>query len=180
MAEQHSERVPNKMRSIYDSITALTDRVCAERLDEEYARLARKMTAALSRKRPSPLERGRHDVWACAIVYAIGQQNFLFDRSQTPSMSTAELCAAFGVSPSTAANKAKMIRDLLDIQWMDPEWWRPSMLYEHPIAWLISVNGFIVDARCVPREIQEEAFSLGLIPFLPEPEQHGSSGRQNV
>jgi len=37
----------------------------------------------------------------------------------------------------------------------------------NPMAWLIKVNGFIVDARHAPRENQEEAFLRGLIPFLP-------------
>jgi hypothetical protein len=29
------------------------------------------------------------------------------------------------------------------------------------------VNGLIVDARYVPRQIQEEAFRKGLIPYIP-------------
>lgn len=35
------------------------------------------------------------------------------------------------------------------------------------MAWLIQVNGLIVDARHASREIQEEAFRRGLIPYLP-------------
>jgi hypothetical protein len=35
------------------------------------------------------------------------------------------------------------------------------------MAWFIQVNGLIVDARRAPREIQEEAFRQGLIPYLP-------------
>jgi hypothetical protein len=30
------------------------------------------------------------------------------------------------------------------------------------------VNGFIIDVRHAPREIQEEAFRKGLIPYLPD------------
>jgi hypothetical protein len=37
----------------------------------------------------------------------------------------------------------------------------------NPMAWMISVNGFILDARYAPRPIQEEAFRKGLIPYLP-------------
>jgi hypothetical protein len=54
-----SERVPTKMRERYDAIVALTDAVCAEHLTEEFAQLARQLTAALGRKRPSPLASGR-------------------------------------------------------------------------------------------------------------------------
>jgi len=51
------------MKPIYDEITALTDSVCRQHLDEEYAQLARKMTAALARKRPSPLENNPFAWW---------------------------------------------------------------------------------------------------------------------
>jgi len=33
---------------------------------------------------------------------------------------------------------------------------------------MIPVNGVIVDMRTTPREIQEQAYQLGLIPFIPE------------
>src|SRR3990172_3068436 len=38
---------------------------------------------------------------------------------------------------------------------------------ENPMAWMISVDGLIVDVRHAPRPIQEEAFRKGLIPYLP-------------
>ncbi len=37
-----------------------------------------------------------------------------------------------------------------------------------PKDWLIMVNGFIVDARSMPREVQEMAFQKGLIPYMPD------------
>ena len=50
-----SEKIPKKMQEKYDAIVTLTDEVCKEHLDDEYAQLARQATAALCRKRPSPL-----------------------------------------------------------------------------------------------------------------------------
>ena len=79
-----------------------------------------------------------------------------------------ELCAWFGVAASTGGNKAKQIRDMLRINQLDGKWMIPSMVGKHPLAWMISVNGFIVDARSLPRPIQEEAYRKGLIPYLPE------------
>jgi hypothetical protein len=43
-----------------------------------------------------------------------------------------------------------------------------SRIDRHPTAWLISVNGLMIDARSAPREVQEEAFDRGFIPYLPE------------
>lgn len=57
-----SERVPKKMQAKFDEIVVFTDRVCKEYLDEEYAQLARQATAALCRKRSSPLAKGADSV----------------------------------------------------------------------------------------------------------------------
>ena len=94
--------------------------------------------------------------------------NFLFDKSQKPYLRADELCKLFGVSPSTGGNKSQVIRKMFDMMQMDPRWTVPSMMNKNPLAWMIQVNGFIVDARYAPRAIQEEAFRKGLIPYIPE------------
>jgi len=160
-------KVPKNMQAIYDEIVALTDAVCATHLSEEYAALSRKMAAALGRKRPSPLAQGRLNTWACGIVYALGQVNFLFDKSQTPYVSAQELAALFGVSATTAGGKAKAIRQMLKIRFFDWQWMLPSRIADNPAVWLLSVNGLIVDVRDMPREVQEIALEKGLIPYIP-------------
>jgi len=167
------EKVPKKMQVVYEAIAALTDKVCREHLNEEFAQLSRQMAATLSRKRPSPLVSGKPESWACGILYALGQVNFLFDRSQTPLMSAQELADLFGVSQQTAGDKAKQIRDLLRINRLGWTWMLPSRQDDSPLAWMISVNGYIVDARYVSREIQELAFAKGLIPYIPREKQNG-------
>ncbi len=63
--------------------------------------------------------------------------------------------------------KSKQIRDLLDMYQMTPDWTLPSKIDKNPLIWMIQVNGIIIDARHAPREIQEEAFRKGLIPYIP-------------
>ena len=43
----------------------------------------------------------------------------------------------------------------------------PSRLADNPLVWMVEVNGFVVDVRMIPRDVQEEAHRLGLIPFVP-------------
>ena len=64
--------------------------------------------------------------------------------------------------------KSKQIRDLLDMCQMDPNWTLPSMIDDNPLVWMIQVNGLIIDAHYATREIQEEAFRKGLIPYIPD------------
>jgi hypothetical protein len=169
MADPERERIPIGLRPIYDELVSRTGAVCREHLNEEYAQLCRRLAAALCRKRPSPVTRGRIDSWACGIAYAIGSVNFLSDKSQTPHATMAELCGFFGVSPATGAAKAAEIRRSFKMHQMDPEWCLPSKLDDNPLAWFITVNGFPMDARYAPPEVQEEALRLGLIPYRPRP-----------
>ncbi len=168
MSSASIESVPLKMRPIYDEIVGLTDAFCAAHLNAEYAHVCRALAAKLARKRPSPLGSGRANTWAAAIVHTIGRVNFLSDKSQTPHMRADDLAKLFGLSQSTVGNKSKQIMDLLKIGLMDAEWTLPSQMDRNPMAWLISVNGLILDARHAPREVQEIAFRKGLIPYLPE------------
>jgi Domain of unknown function (DUF6398) len=104
---------------------------------------------------------------AAGIVYALGRVNFLFDESREPYMSAGELCEKFGVSQSTASGKSREIWDVLNLMQMHPDWCLPSMLEENPLAWIIEVNGLPVNAHMMPKEVQEEAYRVGLIPYVP-------------
>lgn len=77
------------------------------------------------------------------------------------------LCAAFGVSQSSGANKARLIRDMFGMYQFDPNWCLPSLVDRNPMVWMLQVNGLIVDVRHMPREDQEIAFQKGLIPYIP-------------
>src|SRR6266851_5391491 len=76
-----SNSIPKGMLAIYERIVGLTDDVCDRQLNSEYRDLARAMTGALCRKRPSPLTSGQPRTWAGGIVYVLGRINFLGDRS---------------------------------------------------------------------------------------------------
>jgi hypothetical protein len=163
-----SQNVPKEMQARFDEITQLTDAFSQAYLNEEYAQLCRQLTATLCRKRPSPLSQGKATTWACGIIHALGMVNFLFDASQTPHIPASQIWDYFGLSSSTMQAKSKQIRDLLGIYPMDPDWTIPSMIDQNPLIWMLQVNGLIVDVRHAPREIQEEAFRKGLIPYIPD------------
>jgi hypothetical protein len=93
--------------------------------------------------------------------------NFLFDKTQKPSMTVADLCAAFGATASTMSSKSRAIRTMFQMHQLDPAWTLPSRIADNPLAWMIEVNGFAIDARFAPLEIQQEAYRRGMIPFLP-------------
>ena len=162
-----SENIPKSMQSIFNNIVELTDLFSKKHLNKEYAQLIRYATAAMCRKRPSPLLRGKINTWACGITYAIGFVNFLFDKSQEPYISAGEMCEAFGISKSTGGSKSKIVKDALNMMQLDPNWCIPSKLDDNPMAWIIQYNGFMVDVRSLPRNIQVIAYEKGIIPYIP-------------
>ena len=155
------------MQATYNAVTTLTDAFCDLHLDFDYRELARATAAALCRKRPSPLSSGQPRTWACGIVYTLGQTNFRCDESFQPSMTIAQLCAAFGVGQSTASAKAKVISAALRIGLLDPTWTVSSLLERNPLVWMAEVNGVLVDLRDMPREVQVIAYEQGMIPYVP-------------
>jgi hypothetical protein len=167
MAATKSEKVPRALEAKYGEIVAITDAFAARHLNDEYRQLIRYAVAALCRKRPSPVEKGRVTTWACAVTHAIGMMNFLFDPSQTPHMKAGDLYRAFGVSQGTGQGKSKLVRDALNMGQMDPRWTLPSRLADNPMVWMVMVDGMVVDIRRMPRELQEAAFAKGLIPYIP-------------
>jgi len=149
-------------------IVGMIDQFCREHLNEEYAGLCRKLTEKLARKRPSPLLSGKPNTWACGIIRTIGWVNYLDDKSQDPHMKLTFIDNAFGVGESTGQGKSKLIRKMLKIRPMEPAWSLRGQMDQNPLAWMIQINGFLVDARFLKREFQEAALRKGLIPYIPE------------
>lgn len=156
----------------FDQILEWVAAFCQKCLNDEYRELCEDLTWAVYEEE-LPLEKGKPAGWAAGIVHAIGFVNFLQDPSLSPHMSSTEIAEGFGVSQQTMQTKSKIIRDAFDLVQFDPDWCLPSLLKDNPLVWMLSVDGFMMDARTAPREVQEEAYRLGIIPYIPadEPER---------
>ena len=143
--QERDSAIPAPARPVYEAIVALTDTFCREQLNTEYATLCRRLAEKLARKRPSPLLSGKPETWACGLVRTIGWVNFLDDSSQTPHLKMTAIDKAFGVGESTGQGKSKTIRTLVKMRPFDPEWTLPSRMGQNPMAWMIQVNGVLVD-----------------------------------
>lgn len=160
-------KIPRRARPYVERVVAVTDALCLEHLDAEYADLCRLLVGKLGRKRPSPLTRGNPQIWGAGAVYAIGQLNFLFDKSQPVHLTADELSDAMDVKKTTMSNKAKLIRDTLNLSHFDTEFSRRDLIERSPLTWMLQVDGLIVDARQLPVALQVQAFEMGLIPYVP-------------
>lgn len=133
----------------------MTEKFCNEKLNDEYRELAKKLILKLSRKRKVPYLSGRIEIWAAAVIYAIGQINFLFDKSSEPFLSPDEIAGYFGQNKSSVSQKAKVIRDLLKLTYWDNEFSLKSIQEENPFDDMVEINGFIVPISSLPPDVQE-------------------------
>ncbi len=161
------EKIPRTMAEKFAAVTALTDAFCEKQLNDEYRTLIHRVVGSLARKRPSPLLKGKENVWAAAAVHAVGRVNFLDDPSQFPHCKPKIIYEFFGIAESTGQNKSKEIRETLRMGPMSFEWTLPSRLADNPMVWMLRVNGLTIDIRQAPAELQRLAYEKGLIPFIP-------------
>ena len=127
---------------------------CAKKLDDEYFELSERLVQKLGRKRSIPLASGQPQVWAAAIIHALGSINFLFDKSFDPYISVDDINIYFGTNKSTTGNKSKQIRELLKLDRWDNEFSTKKMQESNPFAKLVVVNGLIVPLDTLPEEYQ--------------------------
>lgn len=159
--------IPIQMRPICGELAEMISDYCGRFLSDDYRTLCLRLLEKLCRKRPSPLLKGQRNTWAAGIVYTIAANNCIFDRSMPIHRTADELSRPFGLAPATASARAAEIRRLVRLSPLDAQWLLPELIEDSPALWMLSWNGFIVDARDLPPEIQQEAAGMALIPDAP-------------
>jgi len=110
-----------KIKAKEKELINLVSGFCDAELDEEYKDLSIKLVEKLGRKHEVPFKRGKLENWASGIIYALGQINFLFDDSFDPYATPDDICGFFKTKKSTASNKARDIRRMLNLKPFDKE-----------------------------------------------------------
>nr|WP_320118649.1 DUF6398 domain-containing protein [uncultured Marinifilum sp.] len=133
----------------------LTGKFCSQKLNEEYLFLCSKLINKLGKQKEVPFKRGKIEIWAAAIIYAVGSINFLFDKSFEPYISTDELNTFFGTKKTTVSNKARQIKDMFDMWHFSPEFSTQNMEEKNPFNNMVMVDGLIVPLSSIPEDLQE-------------------------
>jgi Domain of unknown function (DUF6398) len=139
-----------------EKLIQMTNGFCDRYLDQEYKDLCEKLIRKMSRKRVVPFLSGRIEIWAAAVVYAIGSINFLFDKSFEPYATADDICNYFGTSKSTTGQKAKTIRDMFKLYYFDREFSTKEMQDNNPFS-NVFLDGMPIPISSLPPELQEIA-----------------------
>lgn len=127
-----------------EKIIELVSDFCDEKLNEEYKELSIKLVEKLGRKHDVPFKRGKLEIWASAVIYALGQINFLFDKTFEPYATPDDICNYFNTKKSTVSNKAHDIREMLNMWHYDDEFSTEYLLERRPKSYLDEESGFII------------------------------------
>jgi len=145
------QQIQQRQQQIID----LIGEFCSQKLNEEYFELSKRLMQKLGRKRNVPFETGKPEVWAAAVIHALGTINFLFDKSFEPYVTIDEINNFFGTSKSTTGAKSKQIRELLKLDIWDKEFSTRRIQEGNPFAEMVMVNGLIVPLNTIPEEYQK-------------------------
>lgn len=138
-----------------EKLLEITGAFCVQKLDDDYFQLCEKLIKKLGRKRDVPFQRGKLEIWAAAVIHAIGSINFLFDKSFEPYMTADQISEYFGTKNSTVSNKAREIKDMFDIWHFSPEFSTQRMIELNPFNQMVMVDGFIVPIDTLPDDLQK-------------------------
>ena len=161
-----NREIPMPFRERYAELIEIIDEFCDQHLNDEYKEVCGLLAADLCQD-GSPILKGKASSWAAGIIWSIGRANFLSDMSFEPAMTQQEFSKAIGVSPATISAKSRVIWNGLDLMPLDPNYAVASQADSNPLIWMVEVDGFIMDLRSAPRELQEAAYEQGLIPYIP-------------
>ena len=144
-----------EIKSKEKKLLELTGTFCAQKLDDDYYQLCEKLILKLGRKRDVPFKSGKIEIWAAAVIHAIGSINFLFDKSFEPYMTAEQISEYFGTKKSTVSNKARQIKDMFKMGYYNSDFSTQHMTEGNPFNDMVMVNGFIVPLSSIPEDLQE-------------------------
>lgn len=170
-----SDELPDELIQRCAEIIVLTNAFCDQFLNDEYKEICREVITQLC-VHDSPIIRGKAESWAGGVIYSVGRVNFITDPSQNPHMTAEQIAKGAGISTATMYKMSREIWDMLELMPLHPAYTVGSLLEENPFVWMLEVDGFVVDIRYAPREVQVVAYEEGLIPWIPaDREPHDGS-----
>lgn len=101
---------------ILDMTIRMIGEFCDTYIDDEFKALCVKLAYELADTEGISFEDDTAENWACGIIYAIGQMNFLFDFQIKPYIDQDSLCHYFSAKRQKMTAKSRDIRRILNLK----------------------------------------------------------------
>jgi tetratricopeptide (TPR) repeat protein len=159
------EEIKAKEKQLLDMVESFSK----ENIDEEYMELCSSLVKKMGRKHDVPFKRGKIEIWASAVIYAIGQINFLFDKSFEPYVTPDEICDYFNTKKSTVSDKAKKIREMFNMGHYDKEFSTNHMNDSNPMKDMVMTEeGLIVPKSMLYEDDEDDDLDINILEILAE------------
>ncbi len=173
-AKPDSAQLNERVAQIKKRITEFGDR----RLHDVYTGFALRLCETIADSERLNIHRGRIEIWAAAMVYAIAQLNFLFSKETPHCLSPDELCEGFKVKKTTVGSKATMIRKTLELFYDDERFCAPHIT--RLFQFVEDENGYIFPAAAFRPDEEAVPEAPPLKPAPPESERKEHKVRPKV
>lgn len=135
-------------------IVECLDGFCTAHLNADYRQLLHRAVRELALQDPSPLRKGYGTSWCAGLVHAIGTANYLFEASQQPHCTVAEVGAFFAVSSSVIYAHSKTVRELLRIRPFSKAWTLTLLQQPTDNPQMVEINGLPIDLHRLPAKVR--------------------------
>jgi hypothetical protein len=161
-AKPDAAQLNERVAQIKKRITEFGDR----RLHDVYTGFALRLCEMIADSEWLNIHRGRIDIWAAAIVYAIAQLNFLFSEETPHCLSPDELCDGFEVKKATVGSKAALIRKTLELFHDDERFCAPHItrlfrLWEDEDGYIWPAAALRPDGEAAPEPLSLKPAPIG-------------------
>ncbi|MEW9674635.1 DUF6398 domain-containing protein [Lentibacillus sp. L22] len=144
-----------KLAEKKEQLLQLTGDFSKTYLNEEYEVVVKKLIDKMARKRDMPFISGKIEIWAAAIIHALGTVNFLFDEDTHPYASVTDINEYFHTNKSTVSQKSKKIRDMFNMSYFDSEFATESVKQENPLNNMSMINGLLVPNDMIKTDLDD-------------------------
>jgi len=130
------------------NIRQLVSDYCEKQLNEEYKKLCLILMNDICDYDEDFFNRGKENIWAASIIWAIGSVNFLTDKTFEPYATLSDICNYFDTKTSTVGQKAGKLRDMFDIDYFNSRYQREeSGIADIFGKLLMTEEGFVIPAN---------------------------------
>ncbi|KYK29907.1 MAG: hypothetical protein AYK19_19005 [Theionarchaea archaeon DG-70-1] len=156
------------------TLIKMTAEFCDTCLDDEYRQLSEKLIRKMARKRDVPFLYGRIEIWAAAVVYALGTLNFLFDKRFEPYIAPDDICSYFQTNLSTTYQKSKKIRDMFKLKYGNEEFTTRYVIENKYQFYLVMREEFSTKIKNLVKTIQEKTIQENKKKIYHESKKSGN------
>ncbi len=149
---ENNNKNPNKVEQMLASLKIF----CKKKLNREYYDLCKFLLDELLDVRRFNLEKEDSKLLSASIVLAICTINFTFDKNYKPFIIQDDIFDYFKVDSSTALNKEKQIRELLDIHYLNSFYSIERIIKNSPLKDLVILDDELIHLSNLPTKIQQK------------------------